>query len=385
MVLSDMANRIKPSLTRRLYDMAKKYDDVIDFTLGDPDYPTPDYIKEAAFDAIRNNMTKYSANAGMLQLRQVISKRIERETGIFYNPGDEVMITVGGMEGIFLSLCCLINPGDEVIIPVPYWCNYKQMTDMLNGKPVLVEAQEENDFLVTALDIERAITEKTKVIIINSPNNPTGTVYDYATLKEICEICKKHDIILIFDECYKSIVYDGQRFTTVLEFERMKDHAIIINSLSKHYSMTGWRLGYLVGPAEIVSNLPKLQENIAACSAVPSQYAAIAALSGDETAADMMRSGFEKRRNLIVESINKIDHLSCKYPKGTFYAWVNISKTGMKSEDFAYALLEAVQVAVVPGIAYGNCCDDYVRIAFTMDEEKILEGVRRIRMFADSV
>ncbi len=385
MVLSDMANRIKPSLTRKLYDMAKKYDDVIDFTLGDPDYPTPDYIKEAAFDAIRNDLTKYSANAGILQLRQVISKRIERETGILYNPSDEVMVTVGGMEGIFLSLCCLINPGDEVIIPVPYWGNYKQMTDMLNGKPVLVEAREENDFLVTALDIERVITEKTKVIIINSPNNPTGTVYDYATLKEICEICKKHDMILIFDECYKSIVYDGQKFTTVLEFERMKDHAIIINSLSKHYSMTGWLLGYLVGPAEIVSNLPKLQENIAACSALPSQYAAIAALSGDEIAANMMRSGFEKRRNLIVDSINEIDILSCKYPKGTFYAWVNISKTGMKSEDFAYALLEAVQVAVVPGIAYGNCCDDYVRIAFTMDEEKILEGVRRIRMFADSI
>ncbi|MCM1191197.1 MAG: pyridoxal phosphate-dependent aminotransferase [Butyrivibrio sp.] len=365
--------------------MAKKFDDVIDFTLGDPDYSTPDYIKEAAFDAIRNDMTKYSANAGLLQLRQVISKRVERETGILYNPDDEVMITVGGMEGIFLSLCCLINPGDEVIIPVPYWVNYKQMTEMLNGKPVLVEAHEENDFLITAIDLECAITEKTKAIIINSPNNPTGAVYDYGTLKEISEICKKHDIILIFDECYKSIVYDGQKFNTVLEFENMKDHAIIINSLSKHYSMTGWRLGYLVGPAEIVSNLPKLQENIAACAAVPSQHAAITALSGDETAADRMRSGFEKRRNLIVDSINKIDCLSCKYPKGTFYAWVNISKTGMKSEDFAYALLEAVQVAVVPGITYGNCCDDYVRIAFTMNEEKILEGVRRIKVFVDSL
>ena len=385
MRISDMANRIQPSLTRKLFDMAKQYDDVIDFTLGDPDYETPDYIKKAGCEASLGGKTKYSANAGLQELRNVISDRIKKETNIVYNPEKEIQITVGAMEGIYLSLCCLINPGEEVIIPTPYWVNYKHMTEILNGVPVFVAADEEHDFIVTADAVRAAITDKTRVIIINSPNNPTGTVYDYKTLLEISQIAIEKDITIIFDECYKSILYDGAKFVSILDCPGMKEYAVIVNSCSKRYSMTGWRLGYLAGPEELITNLPKLQENIAACAPLPSQYAAITALSGDDKASDDMRNGYELRRNVLVEGINSIDKLSCKYPKGTFYAMVNIQKTGLKSEEFAYELLQSVQVAVVPGITYGEASEGYVRIAYTMHEDKIKEGLQRIKQFVDSL
>ena len=385
MKISRMAKEISPSLTRKLFDMAKQYDDVIDFTLGDPDYETPDYIKKAGCQAIMQGKTKYSANAGLHELRDVISKRIKNESGLEYSPDNEIQITVGAMEGIFMTLCCLVDPGDEVIIPAPFWVNYKHMTQMLGGKPVIVDSDEDHDFVVTAEDLINAITDKTVAIIINSPNNPSGTIFDHDTLEKICEVVKEKDILIIWDECYKSIVFDDAKFCSVLDFEGMKDHTVIVNSCSKRYSMTGWRVGYLAGPAKLISNTPKLQENIAACVSLPSQYAAIAALGGDDAASDEMKKGFEKRRNTLVKEINSIDKLSCKYPKGTFYALVNIKRTGMTSEEFAYALLENAHVAVVPGITYGSACEGYVRIAYTMNEDRILEGVDRIKRFVESL
>ena len=385
MKISRLANRIQPSLTRKLFDMAKQYDDVIDFTLGDPDYETPDFIKQAGCEAINRGKTKYAANAGLIELRNVVSERVKEETGIIYDPNEEIQITVGAMEGIFLTLCCLVDPGDEVIIPAPYWVNYKHMTEILNGIPVIVDTKEDNDFIVSAEDIQDHVTDKTVAIILNSPNNPTGAVYDAETLEKICKIAKDNDLIVIWDECYKSILYDGAQFTSILHFEGMKDYSVVVNSCSKRYSMTGWRVGYLVGPRELISNMPKLQENIAACVTVPSQYAAVTALQGDDSESEAMRAGFESRRNVLVEGINKIDKLSVKTPKGTFYAMVNISKTGMGSEEFAYALLEKEQVAVVPGVTYGDASEGFVRIAFTLNEDRIREGICRIQRFVDSI
>lgn len=368
-------------MTRKLFDMAKKYDDVIDFTLGDPDFETPEYIKAAACNAINAGKTHYSANAGLFELRTAVAQRVKQETGINYDPNTEVMITVGAMEGIFLVLCGLVDQGNEVIIPSPYWINYVHMTEMLGGNPVLVEADESTDFVVTADKIEAAVTDKTVAIIINSPNNPTGTVYDRDTLARICQLAREKDIIVIFDECYKSILFDDADFTSILEFPEMKKYSVVVNSCSKRYAMTGWRLGYLVGPSELISHLPKLQENIAACASLPSQYAAIEALKSDDKIVGLMREKFEKRRNLLVEKINAIDGLRCKAPKGTFYVLVNITGTGMKSEKFAYSLLEHAQVAVVPGITYGEACEGYVRMAFTLNEDKIIEGVSRIEKY----
>lgn len=385
MKISKLANRIQPSLTRKLFDLAKQYDDVIDFTLGDPDYATPEFIKKAGCQAIISGKTKYAANAGLFELRNVVSERIKSETGIIYDPNGEIQITVGAMEGIFLTLCCLVDPGDEVIIPAPYWVNYKHMTEMLNGVPVVVNTKEENGFEISPEDILDSVTKKTVAIILNSPNNPTGAVYGAETLNKISEIAKRNDLIIIWDECYKSILYDGARFTSILNCKGMKEHSVVVNSCSKRYSMTGWRVGYIAGPKQLISNMPKLQENIAACVTVPSQYAAIAALQGDDSESEAMREGFENRRNILVKEINKIDKLSVRRPKGTFYAMVNISKTGMGSEEFAYALLERVHVAVVPGVTYGEASEGFVRIAFTLDERQLKEGLCRIKQFVDSL
>lgn len=382
---SDMMKNLQPSLTRKLYDMASQYSDVIDFTLGDPDFETPEYVKRAGCKAILEGKTKYSANAGLQELRNIISLKIEQETGIHYEPQTEILVTVGAMEGIYLALCGLINPGDEVIIPSPYWVNYKHMTEMLGGVPVLINADEEHDFVVEADKIIRAVNDKTKVILINSPNNPTGAVYDRNTLEKISSIAVKNDITVIFDECYKNIVFEGEQFVSILDFFNMKEYSVVINSCSKRYSMTGWRVGYIAGPAELIGNLPKLQENIAACVSLPSQYAAISALSNNDEEPNKMRDGYERRRNILVEGINSIPNLSCKYPKGTFYVLINIKQTGMKSEEFAYALLRKAHVAVVPGITYGDACENYVRVACTMSEDKIIKGINRIRRFVEGM
>ena len=385
MKLSRMANRIQPSLTRKLFDMASKYDDVIDFTLGDPDYETPDYIRKAGCDAIKSGKTHYSANAGLKELREVLSDNICKETGIKYDPATEIQISVGAMEGIFLTLCCLVDSGDEVIIPTPHWVNYRHMTEMLDGVSVLVEVSEDDGFLLTPEAFRASITEKTVAVILNSPNNPTGAVYDKDTLAELCKIAIEKDILIIWDECYKSILFDGASYVSILDFPNMKDHSVIVNSCSKRYSMTGWRVGYLAGPSWLISCMPKLQENIAACVSVPSQYAALAAFKSSDEVTDDMRSGFENRRNVLIRELNKVDKIKVTPPKGTFYALVNITETGLTSEQFAYALLEKVQVAVVPGITYGEACEGYIRIAFTLNEEKIVEGVRRIKAFIDSL
>ena len=381
MKISKMALGIQQSLTRQLFDKAKQYDNVIDFTLGDP---TSKVIRDAGCEAIQAGTTKYSANAGLSELRNVLSARIEADAGVKYDPGSEIIVTVGAMEALYLSLNCIIDPGDEVIIPAPYWVNYCHMVQMCGGKPVLVYSDEKDDFIVNIDDIENAVSEKTVAIILNSPNNPTGTIYDRKSLSRLCKLSKRHDITIMWDECYKHITY-GSEFVSVLEFEGMKEHTVVINSCSKEFSMTGWRLGYAAAPKELVSNMTKLQENIVACASLPSQYAAIKAFSADIPELEDMRRGFESRRNTLVNGINKIDKLSCKLPKGTFYAFVNISETGLGSVDFAYRLLEKKQVAVVPGVTYGDKYDGYIRIAYTMNEDKIVEGVKRIKEFADEL
>ena len=382
MKLSRMANCIQSSLVRSLFDKAKKYDDVVDFTLGDPDCATPENICNAAYEAIKNGKTHYSANAGIVELRREIAKQIQKETGVIYEAEGEIIVTVGAMEALYLALCCLIDMDDEVIIPAPYWINYDQMVKMCGGKTVIVEAKESNEFVVTADDVEKAITSKTKAMIINSPNNPTGAIYDEQTVKDLCKLAEKYDLMILWDECYKNITYNDQDFYSLLNVEGIKERAVVINSCSKKFAMTGWRLGYASAPKELVACMTKLQENVAACANVPTQYAAIEAFSGRaDEAAEAMRKEFEHRRNVMVAGINSIDKLHCNCPKGTFYVFVNIAETGMGSIEFANKLLDEVHVAVVPGVTYGENYDSFVRIAFTMKEERIREGLERIRSF----
>lgn len=385
MVLSNIARSIKPSLTRHLFNLAKEYDDVIDFTLGDPDIQPHQSIKDAGCMAIQKGKTRYSQNAGLLELRQTISNYYKQKEDFYYNPIDEIIVTVGAMEGLYLALLSILNPGDEVIIPAPYYVNYVQMVQMCHAIPVVVDNPISEKLSFSIVDVENAITNKTKAIIINTPSNPSGKIISPDKIEALAELAKKHDLFVISDEVYKCLIYSNIEFKSIVGIDGMRERTILVNSLSKEFCMTGWRIGYVLASHEIVSAMTKLQENVVACAPLPSQYAAIEALSlKDDYSANMVNI-FTERRNILVEGINKISKLSCDVPEATFYLMVDISKTKMKSEEFAIALLKAVHIAVVPGITYGKNCDNYVRIAFTLGIDKIQEGIRRIQNFIDQL
>lgn len=379
--LSTMAEGIKPSLTRTLFNMAKAYDDVIDFTLGDPDVPTHQKIKDAGSKAIQDGKTRYSQNAGLLELRKVISDYYIRKEGFEYDPISEIMVTVGAMEGLYLALLSITNPGDEYIIPAPYYVNYGQMVHMCGGVPVIVDKPAEEPLSFRVEDIEAAINPKTKAIIINTPSNPSGKIISWNKIEKLAELAKIHDLYVISDEVYKCLIYGENKFKSIVSIEGMRERTILTNSLSKEFCMTGWRIGYVLANKEIVANMTKLQENVCACAPLPSQYAAIEALSSKEDYSANMKSIFSERRDALVSGINSIKGLSCTPPDATFYLMVDISKTGLKSFDFACKLLESVHVAVVPGVTYGQSCDNYVRIAFTKNVDVIKQGVERIATF----
>jgi len=382
---SIVADNVHLSMVRSLFNEAKKYNDVIDFTLGDPDVQPHQAIKDAACDAIQHGRTRYSQNAGLLELRKTISNYYERKEGFKYNPETEIMVTVGAMEGLYLSLLSILNPGDEVIIPAPYYVNYTQMVRMCHAVPVLIDNPNRTDLSFDVADIERAITPKTRAIMINTPSNPSGRIIPQDKIIAIADLAMKNDLVVFSDEVYKCLIYDNKSFRSIVAIDGMRERTILINSLSKEFCMTGYRIGYVLAPEEIIAAMTKLQENVCACAPLPSQYAAIQALSGDEDYSKDMVNIFTERRNVLYEGLRRIDNFDVKIPEATFYMMVDISKTSMSSIDFCYALLREAHVAVVPGITYGQCCDHYIRIAFTLDIDRIQEGVRRISDFAASL
>lgn len=379
--VSEVSKTVQPSLTRALFNMAKEYSDVIDFTLGDPDVQPHQAIKNAGCAAIQAGKTRYSQNAGLLPLRETITQYYKRTEGYTYDPTKEVIVTVGAMEGLYLALLALLNPGDEVIIPAPYYVNYVQMVNLCHGKSIVVDNPEAEELSFNIEDVEKAITSRTKAIIINTPSNPSGRIIPQDKIFALAEIAKKHDLIVISDEVYKCLMYDGAVFKSIIAIDGMRERTILINSLSKEFCMTGWRIGYVLAPEEVISTMTKLQENVVACAPLPSQYAAIEALSGKENYSENMVNIFTSRRNTLVQGIEQLPLLKCKAPQATFYLMVDISETGFNSYDFAVELLKSQHVAVVPGVAYGKSCDKYIRIAFTLNEDKIKEGVRRIGEF----
>lgn len=380
-----VADSIKLSLVRSLFNEAKKYDDVIDFTLGDPDVQTHQAIKDAACAAIQDGKTRYSQNAGLLDLRKTICKYYEHKEGYKYNPETEVIATVGAMEGLYLALISMLDSGDEVIIPAPYYVNYTQMVRMCHAEPVIIDNPERTDLSFHVADIEKAITPKTRAIMINTPSNPSGRIIPWDKIEGIAELAKKHDLVVISDEVYKCLIYDNVPFKSIVSIDGMRERTILINSLSKEFCMTGYRIGYVLAPEEIIAAMTKLQENVCACAPLPSQYAAIKALSGEDDYSKNMVDIFTERRNVLYGGLSKIEKFSVKAPEATFYMMVDISKTGMDSIDFCYALLRGAHVAAVPGVTYGQCCNHYIRIAFTLDIEKIKEGIRRITEFVNTL
>lgn len=379
--LSQMALQIKPSLTRKLFNMAKSYDDVIDFTLGDPDIQPHQNIKDAGCVAIQAGRTRYSQNAGLLELREIIANYYIRKESLSYNPVTEVIVTVGAMEGLYLTLLSMLNPNDEVIIPAPYYVNYGQMVSMCGGIPVIVDKPTKEPLTFDIIDIEKAITPHTKAVIINTPSNPSGKIISWSKIEAIAELARKHDLYVIADEVYKCLIYGEDKFRSIVSIDGMRDRTVLINSLSKEFCMTGWRIGYVMANADIIANMTKLQENVCACAPLPSQYAAIEALGSNEDYSANMKAIFTERRDMLVNGIKSIDGLSCISPDATFYLMVDISSTGLDSFTFACKLLEKAHVAVVPGITYGDSCDKYVRIAFTLDLDRIKIGVERIADF----
>lgn len=382
---SNISANIKTSLTRQLFNLAKQYDDVVDFTLGDPDVQTHQSIKDAACRAIQDGRTRYSQNAGLLALRETIHDYYMRKENLDYMADGETIVTVGAMEGLYLALLALLDPGDEVLIPAPYYVNYVQMCQMCNAVPVVIDNPDADGLTFNVEDIEAAITPRTRLIMINTPSNPSGKIIPYEKLEAIADMAKRHDLVVISDEVYKSLIYDRDDYRSIAAIDGMRERTILINSLSKEFCMTGWRIGYVLGPSEVITAMTKLQENVAACAPLPSQYAAIEALSGKEDYSGAMVEVFRRRRDLLTAGIQAIKGLECTAPEATFYLMVDISATGMTSEEFAFELLKKEHVALVPGITYGKCCDRYVRIAFTVDEDIIREGVARIRRFVESL
>lgn len=383
MKISDKTKKITPSLTRKLFNMAQAYNDVIDLTLGDPDLPPPGEIKEAACNSIQNNLTHYSANAGLLQVRKTVAGHVKKVWNVA-STEENVMLTVGGMEALYLSLLCMIDEGDEVIVFAPYYVNYVQMIGMCGGIPVIIDAYGKDGFEITKQQILGKITSKTVAIIINSPNNPTGDVLSDEFLRNVYETACEKDLYIISDEVYRTLTYDNEQYKSILHFPDAYKRTILIDSMSKEYSMTGWRIGYAWADAQFIREMVKVQENIAACVALPSQYAMLYAYENDIDNNYIIEE-FETRRNFLYDRISQMDRLDCVKPKGTFYMFVNIEKTGFKSEEFAEKLLNEKHIAVVPGKAYGDNYDDYIRIAFTKPVEILADAISKIEEFLNQL
>ncbi len=381
MRLSQNSQEIKPSAIRKMFNKAMEYERVISFTLGEPDFTASDNVVEAGCRAMRQGESKYSANAGILPLRQAISESLHKEMGILYDPVKEITVTTGAMGALYLTLKSILDPGDEVIVCEPYWTNYIQQVKMCQGVPRLVVCREENEFMLDVQDLERAVTERTKAVILNSPSNPTGSVLDHKSLEGIAQVARKYDLVVLSDEVYKTIIYDGVVHESIATLEGMRERTVVINSFSKGHAMTGWRVGYASGPEEIIASVTKLQENVAACAATPCQYAALEALTGPQDFPAYMVEQYKKRRDVMVRRINQIPGMSCRAPKGTFYAFINIKGLGMKSEEFANRLLEEKQVVVVPGTAFGEGGEGYIRMSYATSMELIEEGLDLMEAF----
>ena len=376
--LSMAAQNALPSGVRRMFELAKKYDDSINLTLGEPGFITPKHIIDAGIQSLKEGKTKYTPNAGIKPLRDAIAYKLEKENGIKCDPDKNLIVTAGATQGLMLAMVALVDPGDEVIIQGPNWPDYRGQIDTVNAKTVYAPVSEKNGFKMTADIIEPLITEKTKLIIINSPSNPTGGVLDYDDLKEIAKLVKKYKIFIISDEPYEKIVYDGFVQKSRASIDGLEDYVLTINSFSKTYAMTGFRVGYICANEHIVENLIKLHENMIASVPEPMQMAAVEAIYNGEEDVKKMVEYYGKNRRLIVDGLNKINGFSCFMPKGAFYVFPNIRGFGMTSRETAEYILEKTHVVTSPGDAFGPDGEGYLRICYASKYEDIQEALERL-------
>ncbi len=379
-ILSDTVQNIKPSGIRKFFDIAATMDDVISLGVGEPDFQTPWSVRKAGITSLEKGKTKYTSNSGLEELRQEISNYTNRKSGVKYDPTGEILISVGGSEAIDATLRAIIMPGDEVIIPQPSYVCYEPMTVLCGGTPIIIETLAENDFKVTPEQLKNAISDKTKALILPYPCNPTGAIMQRQDLEALAEILRDTNILVISDEIYSELTFAEESHVSIASIDGMRERTILINGFSKAFSMTGWRLGYACGPKEIISQITKIHQFAIMCAPTTAQYAAIEALRNCDDAVANMKAEYNRRRRLIVDGFNKAG-LTCREPKGAFYAFPCVKSTGLTSEEFCERLLEAKHVAVVPGTAFGRGGEGFVRASYCYSTEHIIEALKRINEF----
>ena len=371
---------IKPSGIRKFFDIAASMEGVISLGVGEPDFPTPWHIRRAGIKSLEGSKTRYTSNSGLIELREEICKYISRRYNVDYEYKSEVLVTVGGSEGIDAAIRALVGYGDEVIIPQPSFVCYEPIVRLAGGVPVIINLKAENEFRLTAKELRQAITEKTKLLVFPFPCNPTGAIMEREDLEEIAEVLRETNICVLSDEIYSELTYGGKRHVSIASIDGMRERTVLINGFSKSYSMTGWRMGYACAPAPIIAQMTKIHQFAIMSAPTTSQYAAIEALKNGDADVEHMVGEYDMRRRLVVQGFNKIG-MDCFEPKGAFYCFPSIQRTGMTSEEFCEKLLLAKKVAVVPGSAFGECGEGFVRVSYCYSTEHIQEALARIEEF----
>ena len=375
---------VKPSGIRKFFAIAEEMDDVISLGVGEPDFKTPWHIRQQGIEYLEKGTTRYTSNSGLIELREEISRYYKRKFNIDYDSKSEVLVTVGGSEGIDMAIRALIEPGDEVLIVEPSFVCYKPIVEVCSGVATPLVTKQENEFKLTPEELLDAITDKTKLLVLPYPNNPTGAIMTKDELADIAKICIEKDILVLSDEIYSELTYTDEGHTSIASFEGMKERCIVINGFSKTYSMTGWRLGYALGPAPVIQQMTKLHQFAIMSAPTNSQYAAIDALKNGDRDIDKMRRQYDMRRRFIVDGFNKIG-LECFEPMGAFYCFPCIKSTGLSSEEFCEQLIKSKRVAVVPGNAFGDCGEGFIRVSYCYSIDNIKDALKAIGEFVDEI
>jgi aminotransferase len=381
-LINPIVAQIKPSGIRRFFDIANEMDDVISLSIGEPDFSTPFHIREKGIESLEKGKTWYTPNAGLLKLRESIAGYVKRHCGMTYDPKTEILVTVGGSEGIDLCMRTLLSPGDEVLIPEPSFVCYMPLAKMAGATPIPLVTTAEDSFRLTAQALKAAITPRTKLLVLPFPNNPTGAVMRREHLESIAEVLRGTDIVILSDEIYGDLTYGANRHVSIASLPDMQERTVYISGFSKSFAMTGWRLGYVCAPAPLCKMMTKLHQFALMCAPTTAQHAAIEAMENGDEDVEMMRADYDSRRRFIVSELRNMG-LDCFEPEGAFYVFPSVSVTGLSSEEFCRRLLLEKHVAVVPGTAFGECGEGFVRISYCYSIRHITEAMKRIREFVE--
>lgn len=379
-LIADKAASLQPSGIRKFFDIVAEMDDVISLGVGEPDFDTPWHIRDEGIYSLEKGRTFYTSNSGLKELRMEIAAYLQRTQGLEYHYLSQIFVTVGGSEAIDLAMRAMINPGDEVLIPQPSYVSYEPCVVMADGKPVVIELKEENQFRLTPEELEAAITPKTKILVMPFPNNPTGAIMEREDLEKLVPIIEKHDLFVVSDEIYGELTYGEKKHVSIAALPGMQERTILINGFSKAYAMTGWRLGYACGPKEVIRQMVKIHQYCIMCAPTTSQYAAVEALRNGDEDVRRMRESYDERRRFVLFTLKEMG-LPCFEPEGAFYVFPCIREFGMTSDEFATNLLKEEKVAIVPGTAFGNCGEGYLRISYAYSIESLKKALKRLENY----